>query len=117
MVESPSPLLASSVALTQPQVESQIIKNRHNIPVLYGYAPIQGAFGRMDGPLVVELDARSILQREYWVKMITLGIFFGILLLTWSVVWYLAQSLVVRPTLALNTAAKNLANRHRHWDC
>ncbi len=114
ILETPPPLLANGLALVQPQVEHQITINSQNEPVLYGYAPIQGAFGRMDGLLVVELDARPVLQRELRAQLITLVIFLVILLLTWGVVWYLTQSLVVRPTLALTRAAQNLADGA--WD-
>ncbi|MBX2862500.1 MAG: response regulator, partial [Leptolyngbyaceae cyanobacterium MAG.088] len=113
-LKTPPPLLTNNLALTQPQVGQHITRNSQNIPVLYGYAPIQGEFKRTDGLLVVELDARPVLQRELRSQIITLIIFLGILPLTWGVVWYLAQSLVVRPTLALNKAAKKLADGA--WD-
>ncbi|MBD2204118.1 response regulator [Calothrix sp. FACHB-1219] len=108
------PLLAAGGLLKQPKTEREITVNNNGIPVLYGYAPITDQYNRQDGLLVVELDARPILQREIEAQTIALITFIGILLLTLGIVWWLAQSLVVRPTLKLNHAAKQLAQGK--WD-
>lgn len=113
-LKMPPPRLADRDPLEQPRVEHRIIRNHQDIPVLYGYAPIAGKFNRIDGLLVVELDARPVLRQEFIAQMIALVIFLSILILTWGVVWYLAQVLVVRPTLALNQAAQKLTNGA--WD-
>ncbi|MEB3292558.1 MAG: ATP-binding protein [Synechococcales bacterium] len=108
------PLLVSKVSIKQAQTEQQILSNHAGVPVLYGYVPITDRYNRQDGLLVVELDARSILKRELEAKRIALVTFIGILLLTLGVVWWLAQSLVVRPTLKLNEVVKRLTEGQ--WD-
>ena len=108
------PMLADGVSVKQPIVERQITHNELGIPVLYGYAPIAGKFNRIDGLLVIELDARPILELELKAQVIALITFVGILVITLVIVWYLTQSLVVRPTLQLNQVAQKLAQGK--WD-
>lgn len=108
------PLLQKGVSIEQPTVETFIINNSSGIPVLYGYAPILSQFNRLDGLVVVELDARPILEREFKTQIIGLITFVGILVVTLAIVWYLAQSLVVRPILKLNQVSQNLAQGK--WD-
>ncbi len=110
----PSGLQASIADLQQPTVESDILRNPEGIPVLYGYAPIQNQFGRTSGVLVIELNASSIVRSELQAGAIALMIFCGVLLLTLIVIWWLSQSLIIRPVLQLNQASKQLANGQ--WD-
>ncbi|MEG3895407.1 MULTISPECIES: ATP-binding protein [unclassified Microcoleus] len=77
--------------------------------VLYGYAPITNLQGRVNGYLVIELDASIIIKREYWTAVFALATVVILLLLTIILVRWLSQSLVVQPILQLNSAAKQLA--------
>ena len=77
--------------------------------VLYGYAPITNLQGRVNGYLVIELDASIIIKREYSVAVFALATVLILLLLTIILVRWLSQSLVVQPILQLNSAAKQLA--------
>lgn len=113
-LEKLPPLLATQAAILQAKTGDDIEINSAGIPVLYGYAPIKGEFNRLDGILVVELDARSVLQRESNATLIALTTFAAFLLITLGIVWYLAKSLIVRPTLKLNQAAQRLAAGE--WD-
>ena len=103
------PMLDSSQSINESTVEFSITRNQENIPVLIGYSPIFGQFDRVDGLLVVELDARPVLRREVQAQRIALASLAAILLITVVTVRYLAKLLVVRPTLMLNEAAKRLA--------
>ena len=109
MLINPPSLLASGRTIDGPTVEPNIVRNSANIPVLTGYAPILGQFDRIDGLLVVELDARPILRRELQAESIALATLIVILAIAVVTIRYLAQVLVVRPTHALNQAAKRLA--------
>lgn len=110
----PPLLTAGTAAIQYPMVEPDIVRNPAGQPVLYGYAPIKDQFGRIDGLLVIELDASSVVQSEAQAEIIAFITFFIILMFTLVVVWYLARSLVVRPVLRLNRAAKRLADGQ--WD-
>ena len=77
--------------------------------VLYGYAPITNLQGRVNGYLVIELDASMIIKREYSVAVFALATVLILLLLTIILVGWLSRSLVVQPILQLNSAAKQLA--------
>lgn len=110
-----TPVLQWGIAdLKQPIVEPKILQNAAGIPVLYGYALIKNQFGRANGVLVIELDARSVIQSELQAAAIALVIFCLVLLFSLIVVWWLAQSLVIRPVLQLNQASKQLASGK--WD-
>lgn len=58
---------------------------------------------------MVELDASSVVKKEIWAAGFAMVTFFAVLLLTLVVVRWLSRSLVVRPVLQLNSAAKQLA--------
>ena len=77
--------------------------------ILYGYAPITNLQGRVNGYLVIELDASMIIKREYSVAVFALATVLILLLLTIILVGWLSRSLVVQPILQLNSAAKQLA--------
>lgn len=113
-ISNPPPLLALGEPINTPTIERRIIPNSNGIPVLFGYAPIADQFNRANGLLIVELDARPVLNRENRATLIALLTFLGILSISLGIVWYLSQSLVVRPTLSLNRAAKRLADGK--WD-
>ncbi|MEY3304497.1 MAG: hypothetical protein RLZZ139_2870, partial [Cyanobacteriota bacterium] len=100
--------------LSQPKVENDLLKNGDDKPVLYGYAPIKDQFGRLEGILVIELDASSIIQTKNLGRAIALGIFLIILASTIIIVRWLAQWLIVKRTLRLNEAAKKIANGEWH---
>jgi len=108
-LSDPPPLLAASTMIDAPLVESEITDNSVGTPVLIGYAPIQGQFGRVDGLLVVELDARPVLLREQQAQKSAVATLLTIGVITFGTIRYLAQALVVKPTLMLNQAAKRLA--------
>jgi len=103
-------LKAGMTSLNQPIVESDLLINSLGTPVLYGYAPIKNQFGRINGILVIELNASSIIQSELQVGAIAVGIFGLVLLLTLIVIWWLSQSLVTRPILQLTQASKRIAS-------
>lgn len=103
------PLLANNEAIESPVVENSITYNSAGEPVLIGYAPIYGQFDRVDGLLVVELDARPVLAREHQAQKSAAVTLLIIVAITFGTIRYLSQSLVVRPTLMLNQAAKRLA--------
>ncbi|HLO48639.1 MAG TPA: ATP-binding protein [Kamptonema sp.] len=106
-----TPGLQGGIAdLEEPFVEPDILSSPAGKPVLYGYAPIKNQFGRTNGVLVIELNASSVIQSERQASVIALGIFCLVLLLTLVVIWWLSQSLVIRPVLQLNQAAKQLAS-------
>ncbi|MBD2299399.1 ATP-binding protein [Nostoc sp. FACHB-190] len=106
-----TPGLKGDIAdLEEPLVEPDILSSPLGKPVLYGYAPIKNQFGRTNGVLVIELNAISVIQSERQATVIALGIFCLVLLLTLVVIWWLSQSLVIRPVLQLNQAAKQLAS-------
>ena len=96
-------------SFAEPYVAKKFQRNQEGEVVLYAYAPIKDNFGRTDGILVMELDASSIVQREMTAGAIALLTFAIVLGATVGVVWWLARSLVVKPTLQLNDAAKQLA--------
>ncbi|MEL7353775.1 MAG: ATP-binding protein [Cyanobacteria bacterium P01_A01_bin.116] len=106
---APPPLLANQEVIESPVVEDKITYNSAGIPVLIGYAPIYGQFDRVDGLLVVELDARPVLARELQAQRSAAVTLLIIIIITFGTIRYLSQSLVVRPTLMLNQAAKRLA--------
>ncbi len=97
-----------TVASHAPFVEEEFQQTANGETVLYGYAPITNLQGRVNGFLVIELDASSVVRREIWVAGFALMTFFSVLLLTLFVVRWLARSLVVLPVLQLNSAAKQL---------
>jgi C4-dicarboxylate-specific signal transduction histidine kinase len=107
-------LLKEGATLSQPKVENDLLKNGDDKPVLYGYAPIKDQFGRLEGILVIELDASSIIQTKNLGRAIALGIFLIILASTIIIVRWLAQWLIVKRTLRLNEAAKKIANGEWH---
>ena len=108
-LSNPPPLLATDEAIESPMVEAKITYNSQNNPVLVGYAPIYGQFDRIDGLLVVELDARPVLARELQAQKSAATTLLVLVMITFVVVRYLSQALVVQPTLMLNKAAKRLA--------
>ncbi len=96
-------------SFAQPSVARRFQRNQDGELVLYGYAPIKDNFGRTDGVLVIELDASPIVKREIRAGVIALLTFVFVLGATVGFVWWLARSLVIKPTLQLNDAAKQLA--------
>ncbi len=96
-------------SLEEAFVEKRFQRNEAGEVILYGYAPIQDDFGKTDGILVIELDATSIIQREFQLGAIAILIFVVVWGGTVAVAWWLARSLVIKPTLQLNNAAKQLA--------
>ncbi len=67
-------LKAGMTSLNQPIVEADLLTNPFGTPVLYGYAPIKNQFGRINGILVIELNASSIIQSELQAGAIAAGI-------------------------------------------
>lgn len=101
--------LNAAVARNAPFVGQEFHQTTNGETVLYGYAPITNLQGRVNGFLVIELDASSVVRREIWVAGLGLMTFLTVLLLTLFVVRWLSRSLVVQPVLQLNKAAKELA--------
>ncbi|MFW9263039.1 ATP-binding protein [Nostoc sp. CALU 546] len=106
--------LYAAVARNTPFVEPEFHQTANGETILYGYAPITNLQGRVNGFLVVELDASSVLRQEYSVAAFALVTFLGVLLLTVVLVRWLSRSLVVLPILQLNSAAKQL--ERGNWD-
>ncbi|MEH2229276.1 MAG: ATP-binding protein [Nostoc sp.] len=100
--------LYAAVAHNAPFVEEEFHQTANGETILYGYAPITNLQGRVNGFLVVELDASSIVRQEYLVAEFALINFFAVLLVTVVLVRWLSRSLVVLPILQLNSAAKQL---------
>ncbi|MDZ7961333.1 MAG: ATP-binding protein [Aulosira sp. DedQUE10] len=100
--------LYAAVARNAPFVEQKFHQTANGEIILYGYAPITNLQGRVNGFLVVELDASSVVRQEYSVAGFALVTFFAVLLLTVVLVRWLSRSLVVLPILQLNSAAKQL---------
>ncbi|MEH2362128.1 ATP-binding protein [Nostoc sp.] len=100
--------LYTAVADNAPFVEQQFHQTTNGETILYGYAPITNLQGRVNGFLVVELDASSVIRQEYSVAGFALVTFLAVLLLTVVLVRWLSRSLVVLPILQLNNAAKQL---------
>ena len=108
------PLLQDRVPIETPMTEPHIRSNPDGQPVLYGYAPIKSSLGRSDGILVIEMDATDVLQSATRAFAIA-GVIFGVVLfVSFPLVWWLGQSVVVRPTLRLTRAAQRLADGQ--WD-
>ncbi|MEH2436014.1 MAG: ATP-binding protein [Nostoc sp.] len=97
-----------AVAQNTPFVDREFHKTANGETILSGYAPITNLQGRVNGFLVVELDASSVVRQEYSVAVFALVNFFALLLLTVALVRWLSRSLVVLPILQLNSAAKQL---------
>ncbi|MEH2064319.1 MAG: ATP-binding protein [Nostoc sp.] len=100
--------LDAAVARNAPFVEQEFQQTTNGEILLYGYAPIANLQGRVNGFLVVELDASSVVRQEYSVAAFALVTFSAVLLLTVLLVRWLSRSLVVLPILQLNNAAKQL---------
>ncbi|MEH1965665.1 ATP-binding protein [Nostoc sp.] len=100
--------LYAAVAHNAPLVEQEFHETANGETILYGYAPITNLQGRVNGFLVVELDASSVVRQEYLVAEFALVNFLAVLLLTVFLVRWLSRSLVVLPILQLNSAAKQL---------
>ncbi|MHC5735193.1 ATP-binding protein [Nostoc sp.] len=100
--------LYAAVAHNAPFVEEEFHQTANGETILYGYAPITNLQGRVNGFLVVELDASSVVRQEYSVAGFALINFFAVLLVTVLLVRWLSRSLVVLPILQLNSAAKQL---------
>ncbi|MEH2159084.1 ATP-binding protein [Nostoc sp.] len=100
--------LYAAVAHNAPFVEQEFHQTANGETILYGYAPITNLQGRVNGFLVVELDASSVVRQEYSVAGFALINFFAVLLVTVVLVRWLSRSLVVLPILQLNSAAKQL---------
>ncbi len=108
------PLLQQKAEIKTPITETVIKNNRQGQPVLYGYAPIKNKLDRTDGILVIEMDATSVTQYTIHALTIAGSIFSVVLVISLPLVWWLGQSLVVRPTLHLNRVARRLADGQ--WD-
>ncbi|MEH2090914.1 MAG: ATP-binding protein [Nostoc sp.] len=100
--------LYAAIAHNAPFVEQEFHQTANGETILYGYAPITNLQGRVNGFLVVELDASSVVRQEYSVAGFALINFFAVLLVTVVLVRWLSRSLVVLPILQLNSAAKQL---------
>jgi len=100
--------LNAAVASNTPFVEQEFHQTANGKTILYGYAPITNLQGRVNGFLVVELDASFVVRQEYSVAGFALVTFLAVLLLTVVLVRWLSLSLVVLPILQLNSAAKQL---------
>ncbi|MEH2348546.1 MAG: ATP-binding protein [Nostoc sp.] len=100
--------LYTAVAHNAPFVEQEFQHSTNGEIILYGYAPISNLQGRVNGFLVVELDASSVVRQEIRVAGFALVTFLAVLLLTVALVRWLSRSLVVLPILQLNSAAKQL---------
>lgn len=100
--------LYAAVAHNAPFVEEEFQHSTNGEIILYGYAPISNLQGRVNGFLVVELDASSVVRQEIRVAGFALVTFLAVLLLTVALVRWLSRSLVVLPILQLNSAAKQL---------
>ncbi|MEH2072809.1 MAG: ATP-binding protein [Nostoc sp.] len=100
--------LYAAVAHNAPFVEEEFQHSANGEIILYGYAPISNLQGRVNGFLVVELDASSVVRQEIRVAGFALVTFLAVLLLTVALVRWLSRSLVVLPILQLNSAAKQL---------
>ncbi|MEH1982328.1 MAG: ATP-binding protein [Nostoc sp.] len=100
--------LYAAVARNAPFVEQEFHQTANGETILYGYAPIANLQGRVNGFLVVELDASSVVRQVYSVAAFALVNFFAVLLVTVVLVRWLSRSLVVLPVLQLNSAAKQL---------
>lgn len=108
------PRLQQQAEIKAAVTETKITNNSEGQPVLYGYAPIKSALGRSDGVLVIEMDATSVTQSAVRALATAGGIFLIVLLISLPLVWWLGQSLVVRPTLHLNRVSRRLADGQ--WD-
>jgi signal transduction histidine kinase/CheY-like chemotaxis protein len=106
--EQPLKGLNAAVASNAPFVEEEFRQTANGQTLLYGYAPISDLLGRVNGFLVIELDASYVVRREIWVALLALATFFAVLSLTLIIVRWLSRSLVVLPVLQLNSAAKQL---------
>ncbi|MEH1851998.1 MAG: ATP-binding protein [Nostoc sp.] len=100
--------LYAAVARNAPFVEQEFHQTANGETILYGYAPITNLQGRVNGFLVVELDASSVVRQVYSVAAFALVNFLAVLLVTVVLVRWLSRSLVVLPVLQLNSAAKKL---------
>ncbi|MBE9106021.1 hypothetical protein IQ229_14055 [Nostoc cf. edaphicum LEGE 07299] len=100
--------LYAAVAHNAPLVEQEFHKTANGETILYGYAPITNLQGWINGFLVVELDASSVVRQEIRAAGFALVTFLAVLLLTVFLVGWLSRSLVVLPILQLNSAAKQL---------
>ncbi|MEH2126370.1 ATP-binding protein [Nostoc sp.] len=100
--------LYAAIAHNAPFVEQEFRQTTNGETILYGYAPITNLQGRVNGFLVVELDASSVVRQEYSVAGFALINFLAVLLVTVVLVRWLSRSLVVLPILQLNSAAKQL---------
>ncbi|MEH2324693.1 MAG: ATP-binding protein [Nostoc sp.] len=107
--EKPLNGLNAAVASNAAFVDQEFHQTANGETVLYGYAPITDLLGRVNGFLVVELDASYLVRREISVAFLALVTFFAVLLGTVIIVRWLSRSLVVLPVLQLNSAAKQLA--------
>ncbi|MDJ0515046.1 MAG: ATP-binding protein [Trichodesmium sp. MO_231.B1] len=108
------PRLQQNTEIQAPITETAIRQNAAGQFVLYGYAPIKSQLGRSDGILVIEMDATNVTQSAVGALAVAGGIFLVVLLVSLPLVWWLAQSVVVRPTLNLNRVARRLADGK--WD-
>ncbi|MDZ8107091.1 MAG: ATP-binding protein [Nostoc sp. DedQUE12a] len=100
--------LYTAFSQNAPFVNREFQKTANGETILSGYAPITNLQGRVNGFLVVELDASSVVRQEYSVAAFALVTFLSVLLLTVVLVRWLSRSLVVLPVLQLNNAAKQL---------
>ncbi|NEQ38776.1 MAG: response regulator [Okeania sp. SIO3I5] len=108
------PRLQQNTEIQAPITENAIRTNDAGQFVLYGYAPIKSQLGLSDGILVIEMDATTVTQSAVGALAVAGGIFIVVLLVSLPLVWWLAQSVVVRPTLHLNQVARRLADGK--WD-
>lgn len=108
------PSLQTEAVIQTAMTEAQFTKNQDGRLVLYGYAPLQNELGRVDGVLVIEMDATDVSESTAWALTIAGGIFLIVLGVSLPLVWWLGQSVVVRPTLHLNVVARRLAEGQ--WD-
>lgn len=76
-VEQTSPLLLSLAGtLNETVVEDQLQRNAGGEIILHGYGPIYDQSGRLDGVLVIELDASDVIASETQARDVALTTFF-----------------------------------------
>lgn len=114
MPQNLPPYLQQNTEIQAPITQTSIRANSQGQFVLYGYAPIKSQLGRSDGIFVIEMDATTVTESAVGTLAVAGGIFLIVLLVSLPLVWWLAQSVLVQPTLHLSRVARRLAEGK--WD-